>query len=114
MSDGRQPRRDVYLGDLSTASGSLPLVRVVFDVRADADPGALPRVAATLALGNVAPQRFDCAQVAPGQLLITAWLDGITEASAELILRKLQQLSIVIEATLSSEDRAARVRGPTA
>jgi hypothetical protein len=114
MSDGRQPQRDVYSGDLTTARGSLPLVRAVFNVRAEVDPGALPRVAATLALANFAPQRLHCEQAAPGELVITAWLDGITAVSAELILRKLQQLSIVVEATLSIEDRTARVRDPIA
>lgn len=104
MPDDRQPLRDVYSGDLTPASNSVPLVRAVYEVRADADPGALPRVAAMLALANVAPLRVNCERESNREMLVTVVLDGITAVSAELILRKLQQLSIVVEATLMCEE----------
>lgn len=113
MSDERRPQRDVYSGDLTTANASVRLVRVVFEVRVDSDPGALPRVASTLALANVAPMRLTCERITTDELIIIAVLDGITATVAELILRKLQQLSVVVEATLAGEEMAGPVGAPT-
>jgi hypothetical protein len=113
MPDDRRPLRDVYSGDLTTASHASSLVRAVFEMRADSDPGTLPRVAATLALANVAPLGMSCEREAGGELLITAVLDSVSEVSAELIVRKLQQLSVVFDATLMCEEmpRSARDQG---
>jgi hypothetical protein len=112
MPDDRQPLRDVYSGDLTTVSNPRPLVRAVFGVRADADPGTLPRVAAMLALANVAPLRVNCERESTRELLITAVLDGISAVPAELILRKLQQLSVVVEATLMCEEMPSLATTP--
>jgi hypothetical protein len=72
MPDDRQPLRDVYSGDLTTATNPVPLVRAVFEVRADADPGTLPRVAAMLALANVVPLRVTCDREPSCEILITS------------------------------------------
>jgi len=112
MRDDRQPLRDVYSGDLTTASNPSPVVRAVYEVRADADPGTLPRVAAMLALANVAPLRVNCERESTREVLITAVLDGIPAVSAELILRKLQQLSVVVEATLMCEEMTSVAATP--
>jgi hypothetical protein len=113
MSDERRPRRDVYSGDLTNANASVPLVRVAFDVRVDSDPGALPRVASTLALANVSPLRLSCERSITDELIITAVLDGITATVAELILRKLQQLSVVVEASSAAEEMPRPVGSPS-
>jgi hypothetical protein len=112
MSDYRQPLRDVYSGDLTTATDSLAAVRAVFEVRADADPGALTRVAATLALANTAPLPVNCEREGPDEILMTAVLDGITATAADLILRKLKQLSVVVEATVICEEMPRPVGVP--
>jgi hypothetical protein len=112
MPNDRQPLRDVYSGDLTTAINPVALVRAVYEVRADADPGTLPRVAAMLALANVAPLRVNCERESTREVLITAVLDGIPAVSAELILRKLQQLSVVVEATLMCEEMTSLAATP--
>lgn len=104
MRNDRYPLRDVHSGDVTIASNPSPLVRAIFEVRADADPGALPRVAAMLAVANVAPLRVNCERESNREMLVTVVLDGITAVSAELILRKLQQLSVVVEATRMCEE----------
>lgn len=104
MPADQQPLRDVYSGDLTPTTEPRPLMRAVFEVHADSDPGTLHRVAATLALANVAPLRVICERGAVNGIFISAVLDGISAASAELILRKLQQLSLVDDATLTSEE----------
>ena len=109
MSADRQPQRDVYAGDLAIPTGPLTVVRAIFEVRAELDPGALTRVAATLAFSNVAPARLGCERDAPSEMLITAVLEGVTAVAAELILRKLQQLTVVVEATLRCEEMPRRV-----
>ncbi|MEZ5459786.1 MAG: hypothetical protein R3E65_10920 [Steroidobacteraceae bacterium] len=112
MSGDRQPLRDVYTGDLTNVSNPPSLVRAVFEVRADADPGALHRVAAMLALANVAPLRMTCERESTCEILIAAVLDGISVASADLMLRKLQQLSVVVEATLMCEEMPQLIATP--
>jgi hypothetical protein len=111
MPTERQPLRDVYSGDLDPAFGDRPDTRVVFEIHADFDPGALPRVAAILALANVPPLRVSAERELPTGLLIQAVLDGIPALSADFILRKLQQLSVICSATMTSEKVPQRVDG---
>lgn len=52
-------------------------------------------------------------RVATDESIITAVLDGITATVAELILRKLQQLSVVVEANLAAEEMPRPVGSPS-
>jgi len=112
VSNDRQPQRDVYSGDLRPEVDARARVRAVYEVSADSDPGALSRVAATLALANVAPLRVTCEREESDGILITAVLDGITLMVADLILRKLQQQSVVVQATLMCEELPGQVGSP--
>ena len=113
MTDERRPLRDVYAGDLKPADGAGVRMRAVFEVRVDCDPGSLPRVMATLALANTAPLRVNCEREGTDELLMTAVVDGVTATAADLILRKLQQLSVVVEASLMCEEMPRPVGLPT-
>lgn len=113
MSYDRYPQRDVYSGDLQTASGPIALVCAIFEVRTETDPGALTRVTATLAFTNVTPLRVCCERGLPSEMLIIAVLDGVSMVSADLVLRKLQQLTVVIDATLRCEEMPRRVVAPS-
>jgi hypothetical protein len=52
-------------------------------------------------------------RVATDESIITAVLDGITATVAELILRKLQQLSVVVEASSAAEEMPRPVGSPS-
>jgi hypothetical protein len=68
---------------------------------------------ATLALANTAPLRVNCEREGTDELLMTAVVDGITATVADLILRKLQQLSVVVEASLICEEMPRSVGSPS-
>ena len=103
MRNDRRPLRDVYSGDVQSTAPPQPVVRAIFEVRVDADPGALTRVAAILALSNVAPMRVSCERGSPDDLVILAVLERLASNSADLIHRKLRQLSMVTDVTLICE-----------
>ncbi len=105
MPNDRRPLQDVYPGDVKSMVSPQPVVRAIFEVRVDADPGALTRVAAILALSNVAPMRVSCERESSDDLVILAVLERLAANSADLILRKLRQLSVVTDATLICEDQ---------
>lgn len=115
MPNDRRPLRDVYSGDVESLVAPQPVVRAIFEVRVDADPGALTRVAAILAFSNVAPLRVSCERESPDDLVILAVFECLATNSADLILRKLRQLSVVTEVTLLCEneqsERVERQRG---
>jgi hypothetical protein len=65
-----------------------------------------------LALANVAPLRVTCEREPSCEVLIIAVLDGISAVSAELILRMLQQVSVVVEASVMCEEMASLAATP--
>ena len=88
---------DVYAGDVGVPGGARNARRAgaaTFDVFADADADLLVRVGAALNLLNVAPRLFHMESRPEGTAAVRAMVE-CAEAQAELIARKLQQLTSV-------------------
>jgi hypothetical protein len=91
---------DVYAGDddLNRAkpavAGPAP---TIIRLRADADPDVLFRIAAQLNLLNCAPVRFILAQGAEDDVQVEVHIVGCSEASIDLVCRKLDRLTCVYE-----------------
>ena len=89
--------RDVYADDDALREGakkSQPKGAATFDIVADADADVLARVSAILNLLNVAPRAFHLEALPEGLLTVNAVV-GCAEPQAELIARKLRQLTSV-------------------
>jgi hypothetical protein len=104
---------DVYAGDVAPPEGSRksqPLGAATFSLVADAHSDLLLRVAAVLNLLNVAPRVFQLESLPEGTAAIRAVVD-CAELQAELIARKLQQLTCVRDVSSTyavKETRAAQ------
>ena len=93
---------DVYATDdgLSHGAGSsLPAGAATFDIIADADADLLGRVGAVLNLFNVAPRAFHMEARREGTATVNALVE-CAEAQAELVGRKLMQLTSVRDVTM--------------
>lgn len=88
---------DVYPGDVATP-GSQPTGGVLFSVLTDGEPDALLRVTTQLRLGNVMPRSGSFAANADGSVSMRFEVHGLSAATAELIRRKLLQVSSVYSA----------------
>jgi len=97
---------DVYAGDVAApeSPGKSPPGAAMFSVVADADADVILRVSAALNLLNVAPRRFHMESRPEGTAAFSAWVD-CAAPQAELIARKLQQLTSVREVVLEYADR---------
>lgn len=90
--------RDVYAGDEDKTTASVGRsVRAVYRVSIDVDPTGLSRVVHQLALANLAPVELHCARADAQSLVVTATMEGLSGAAAELIRRKLLQLTCVFD-----------------
>ena len=88
---------DVYAIDDALRKGvrnSQPDGTATFDISADADADLIGRVGAVLNLLNVAPRAFHMEARPQGTATVTALVD-CAESQAELVARKLQQLTSV-------------------
>ena len=88
---------DVYAGDDDAREGARnpqAAGAATFDIFADAHADLLVRVGAALNLLNVAPRVFHMERRAEGEAAVKALVD-CSEAQAQLIARKLQQLTSV-------------------
>ena len=88
---------DVYAGDDGVREGvrnAQPAGAATFNIVADADADLLVRVGAALNLLNVAPRVFHMEARPEGTAAVKALVD-CSEPQAELIARKLQQLTSV-------------------
>jgi hypothetical protein len=96
---------DVYAVD-EDLTGVTPAVahagRFEFTVTADADPDVLARLANALMFANVAPSRVELSQDGAGIVTCRVEIRELAAALAELIRRKLLQLTCVIDARLAS------------
>jgi hypothetical protein len=93
---------DVYAGDdaLRKAAGVAQRPGAArFSIVADADANLVARVAAVLNLFNVAPREFRMESGPEGTATVNALVD-CAEAQAELVARKLQQLTSVRDVVL--------------
>lgn len=73
----------------------------VFIIEADADADVLSRVANQFAYANVGPRQVSLVQDRAGIVRIRVELAGVRSVTAELIRRKLVQLTCVIGVQLS-------------
>ena len=88
---------DVYAGDDGIREGARnaqPAGVATFNIVADADANLIVRVGAALNLLNVAPRVFHMEALPEGAAAVEALVD-CSELQAELIGRKLQQLTSV-------------------
>lgn len=92
---------DVYAGDVAPEGprNSRPPGAATFNVLADAHPDLILRVGAALNLLNVAPRSFHMESRPEGMAAVSALVD-CARPQAELIARKLQQLTSVREVAL--------------
>jgi hypothetical protein len=93
---------DLYAGAGSGLDGKKILQAAgsaTFIVIADADANLLARVSAALNLLNVAPREFHMEARPGGSATLNALVD-CSEAQAELVARKLQQITSVRDVTL--------------
>ena len=91
---------DVYAADddlLPNVGSSVSSARFVVKVVADADPDVLLRIAAQLNLLNNAPQRFNFERLSDDTVNVEIVVAGCSTRAIELICRKLQQLTSVIQ-----------------
>jgi len=88
---------DLYAGkdgNLDERGNSRPTGSARFNVIADADPNLILRVGAALNLLNIAPRQFHMEARAEGTAAVEALVD-CAEAQADLVARKLQQITSV-------------------
>lgn len=92
---------DVYAGDSDQRPGATPLAPRIdarITVEADPDPDALARIAGIASLTNVAPVAASLTTTRAGPLTVVLEFSDITEAIADLVRRKLAQLTCVTRA----------------
>lgn len=87
---------DVYAGDSEAVSRSGENTWR-FRIVADAGPQAFARVVMALSLSNTAPLAVTAIRQAGDALVIDCVLDDINDQAAEYIVRKLRQITDVIE-----------------
>jgi hypothetical protein len=93
---------DVYAGDVRVPEGAKGARgAAIFNVLADAHADVLVRVVGALNLLNVAPRLFHMeARPGEGTAAVSALVD-CAEAQAQLIARKLQQITSVRDVVMS-------------
>lgn len=96
---------DLYSGSAAKPGAFAELAgMVVYTIEADAQPDVLGRVANLLNLANLAPQLVHLQRKSDEILTISVEIGPITNTSAELIRRKMTQLTCVTEVSLASRD----------
>jgi acetolactate synthase regulatory subunit len=101
MSDPRNSAvADVYAGDTAAAQRTLPGAVFAYEISADPEPDVLARVAGICNLANVAPRQVKLTRDTD-EVRISVQLDFISDATADSIRRKLQQLTCVNSVTLA-------------
>jgi acetolactate synthase regulatory subunit len=91
---------DVYAADddlLSEVDTRVSTEQFVLEVIADADPDVLLRIAAQLNLLNNAPRRFNFERSTDDTVKVGIVVAGCSERAIELVCRKLEQLTSVIQ-----------------
>lgn len=102
---------DVYAGD-SEAVSRTGEDTWRFRIVADAGPQAFARVVMALSLSNTAPLAVNASREAGDTLCIDCVLGGINDQAAEYIVRKLRQITDVIDADRGPVEAAAPGRCP--
>jgi len=97
---------DVYAGDDDAREGgrtAQPAGIATFSIVADADANLILRIGAALNLLNVAPRMFTMESGPEGTAAVQALVD-CSEPQAELIARKLQQITCVRDVVVKYGD----------
>ena len=105
-------KADVYAGDVPAegSRNSPPPGAATFDVLADAHPDLVVRVGAALNLLNTPPRVFHMELRPEGTAAVRALVD-CAEFQAELIARKLRQLTSVRDVALEYAARQVPAHG---
>lgn len=94
---------DVYAGDMAApglSSGPATIV-YLYAIEADAEPDVLARVANLLNLANKVPLSASLQRKSFERVHIAVEMERISATTADMIRRKLMQLTCVIEVELS-------------
>jgi uncharacterized protein (DUF924 family) len=105
---------DVYSGDDNQRRvGQCAFVHVplAFHVLADAAPDTLARIFNILALSNLSPLSCRAAAHAGDHMDITVQFGRFPETVGESLVRKLRQLTCVIEADISAQADFSEITG---
>jgi glycine cleavage system regulatory protein len=90
---------DVYAGDTTAPSPTGPATAVfLFRIVADAEPDVLVRIAGIFNIANIAPRRATLRRTSPDQVNISIAIELSLAANAEMIRRKLEQLTCTLSA----------------
>lgn len=87
--------RDVYAGDDATLPPTGGMASLTFFVSAEPEPLIVSRIANQLALSNLPPVSFLMRTLDELHVSVEATMAGLTPSQADLIRRKLLQLSCV-------------------
>jgi glycine cleavage system regulatory protein len=100
---------DVYAGDIAALNGTAAASPSVFlfHIEAESQPDVLARVANVFNIANVVPLRADLRRASPDQVIITVAIELPLPATADLIRRKLEQLTCTLIVDCSGVDSAA-------
>jgi hypothetical protein len=101
---------DVYAGD--TASPDLSSQHTtdifLFAIEADAEPDVLARVANLFNLANVAPLSANLHRVSLERVRVRVEMDRISATTADIIRRKLAQLTCILSVELTVQCAARK------
>jgi hypothetical protein len=96
---------DVYAGDTAIPESSQHATNIyLFAIEADAEPDVLARVANVLNLANVAPLSANLHKESLERVKILAEMESISASTAELIRRKLAQLTCIISVEVTAQN----------
>ena len=92
---------DVYAGDndLNLPRPAASEVVAIIKIRADADADVLFRIAAQINLLNCVPRRFLMEQLPGNEVAIEVTVCNCTEFAVDMVCRKLDRLTSVIDVT---------------
>jgi NAD(P)-dependent dehydrogenase (short-subunit alcohol dehydrogenase family) len=97
------PVADVYAGDTAQAQqkGRATDEAFLFTIEADADADVFGRIANLFNLANVAPESASLHRLSADRVRMTVNLAHVSGFTADMIRRKLEQLTCVRHLTLS-------------
>jgi glycine cleavage system regulatory protein len=107
-TDGQFVTADVYAGDITTIRSAADTRSTIycFRVTADAEPDVLARVASIFNIANAAPRQATLLRDSPHVVNISVAIELPSAAMADMIRRKLEQLTCVITVELMVDGSA--------
>jgi hypothetical protein len=106
-ADHNSPTADVYSGDMAVVDSTT--VRgtsfFLFTIEADAEPDVLARVAALFNIANVAPHSASLSRESSDHVKISIGINLTSAITADMIRRKLEQLTCLISVLLTSDQK---------